>query len=512
MGNLLHHGLEEAARTAPDRAAVVDGDRTVTYGELDAWANRLAGHLAGLGVTVGDRVALCVPKSAEALAGIYGILKSGAAYVPLDPGAPPSRLATVLGDAEVAAVVRADATEALVAEVAPSSSAPVVAVDGDLDGDPGRSPSPSASLDDLGYVLYTSGSTGTPKGVMLSHRNGMAFARWAAVEFGVGPEDRIAGQAPLHFDLSTFDLFSTSLAGAAVVLVPDRALLFPTLLGRFVDEQRISVLYAVPSLLTVLATRGGLEPGALPSLQTVLFAGEVFPVRNLRLLMELLPAARFANLYGPTETNVCCWYDVTALPDVEAGPVPIGHAITGDRLAAITDTGAVAAVGEAGELCVAGETVMRGYRNDPERTAERLVEVPGLTEPGEVAYRTGDLVILGDDGDYRFVGRRDNQVKTRGYRVELGDVEAAITANPDVVDCAVVAVPDEAVSNRLVAYVVSAAPDALATDLAGRVPKYMVPERFEVVPGLPKTSTGKIDRARLTIEATALFPASPETG
>jgi acyl-CoA synthetase (AMP-forming)/AMP-acid ligase II len=223
--------------------------------------------------------------------------------------------------------------------------------------------------------------------------------------------------------------------------------------------------------------------------------------------MKLLPASRFANLYGPTETNVCCWYEVNGLPDVETGPVPIGQAVPGDRLAAVTDEGAVAGPGEVGELCVAGETVMLGYRNDPDQTAERLVDVPGLTEPGEFAYRTGDLVLLGADGDYQFVGRRDNQVKTRGYRVELGDVEAAIAANPAVVDCAVVAVPDEAVSNRLVAYVVARAESDLLADCATRVPKYMVPERFEVIASLPVTSTGKIDRTRLASEAANLLAA-----
>jgi L-proline---[L-prolyl-carrier protein] ligase len=505
VGDLLHHGLEETAEAVPERLAVVDGDASVTYGELDARANRLAGHLAGLGVGAGDRVALCVPKSIDAVVGLYGILKAGAAYVPLDPNAPATRLATVLGDAEAAAVVRSAATEVLLAEAGGGGGGAVVAVDGELDGEPGQPPPTTTGPGDLGYILYTSGSTGTPKGVMLTHGNGMAFAGWAATEFGLHADDRVAGQAPFHFDLSTFDLFSTFAAGATLVLVPDRALVFPSLLSRFVDEQQITVLYAVPSLLTVLATRGGLEAGALPTLRSVLFAGEVFPVRNLRQLMELLPAARFANLYGPTETNVCCWYDVTELPDVEAGPVPIGRAIPGDRLAAVTDEGALAPAGELGELCVTGDTVMVGYRNDPGRTAERLVEVPGLTEPGELAYRTGDLVVLGEDGDYRFVGRRDNQVKTRGYRVELGDVEAAIAANPAVVDCAVVAVPDEAVSNRLVAYVVASGDADLAADCAQRVPKYMVPERFEVVPGLPTTSTGKVDRTRLTSEATALL-------
>jgi amino acid adenylation domain-containing protein len=506
VAGLIHQALEDAAQRDPDHPAVVDGDEAITYGELRARARQLAHRLADLGVGVGDRVALCVPRSIGAVVGVYGILEAGAAYVPLDPHAPVARLASTAADAAIDVVVVGAGRTGLLDQLGIANA---VVVDGDPDelaSQPTTAPGRAVTPESPAYVLYTSGSTGTPKGVMLSHGNALAFAGWAAEEFGLGPDDRVGSQAPFHFDLSTFDLFSSCWAASTVVITPDRAMVFPAQLARHLRDRELTVLYAVPSLLTALANRGGLEPGGLPSLRTILFAGEVFPVDNLRRLMALVPAARYANLYGPTETNVCCWYEVTEPPDEGAGPIPIGRAVPGDRLAVVTEEGTLAATEEVGELYVAGETVMLGYWNDPARTDERLVEVPGLTEPGERAYRTGDLVWVGADGDHRFVGRRDSQIKTRGYRVELGDIEANIAADPSVVECAVVAVPDEAVTNRLVAYVVLEAdgdPRAVRAGCGDRLPAYMIPERFEVVRSLPTTSTGKVDRTRLAELAAA---------
>jgi L-proline---[L-prolyl-carrier protein] ligase len=527
---LVNHLLERSAAARPAATALIDGERTTSYGDLDAAANRVANVLLGLGVRRGDRVGLYLNKSTEAVVGIYGILKAGAAYVPLDPQAPPARLGYIARDAGISVLVSGpeqSGSWAAVIEAGAELSA-IVQPDGSGTG-PGGIDAPrgvrllggaevaAATADpvragtvdcDLAYILYTSGSTGTPKGVMLTHRNCLAFVEWAAEEFAVGPGDCLSSHAPLHFDLSTFDLYAAALAGARLVLVPPAASIFPARIAQLIDSMGITVWYSVPSILTMLVTRGGLEPGALPGLRAVLFAGEVFPTPHLAKLRELLPHARLANLYGPTETNVCTWWEVSELPEDGGEAIPIGRAIANVDTFAVTDAGTRAEVGEVGELYVRGPTVMQGYLGDEERTALRLVEDPFSGILHQLVYRTGDLVRELPGGDYQFLGRRDSQIKSRGYRIELGDIESALGAHPAVLECAVVAVPDDLVSNRLEAFVsarvgTEVSKAELVSFCAERIPQYMIPERFEFPEALPRTSTGKIDRSRLAAEALA---------
>ncbi|MFB8056958.1 amino acid adenylation domain-containing protein [Kitasatospora purpeofusca] len=502
----LHQLLRDAAAAHPHRTAVVDGARTLTYAELDAWSDRLAARLLASGVGRGDRVGLHLDKSAEAVAGIHGVLKAGACYVPLDPQAPLSRLRGIAEDCAVSALL----TGPRRGGGASPDDLPGLKAVLDLTDDPADTgellPDPvdtGVGPDDLAYILYTSGSTGRPKGVTLTHGNGLAFVRWAVAEFGLGPEDRMSSHAPLHFDLSILDVFGAAAAAAALVLVPARASAFPVELAQFVREAGLTVWYSVPSVLTLLLRQAGLEADPFPELRLVLFAGEVFPTPQLRRLMTLMPAARLVNLYGPTETNVCTWYEV-AQPPVTDDPVPIGRALPGVAAVVVTDVGGIATEpGESGELLISGPTVMRGYWNDPVRTEQVLVPTPvGASGAGggPWAYRTGDLVRLGADGNLVFLGRRDHQVKTRGYRVELTEIEAALHAHPAVVECAVVAVPDELVTNRLVACVVAAEGTtglALSKACRDRLPRYMIPDRFELVDALPRTSTDKTDRRAL---------------
>ncbi|MGH2852306.1 MAG: amino acid adenylation domain-containing protein [Solirubrobacteraceae bacterium] len=495
-----------AAQRDPDRPAVVGARRTLTYGELERESAMLANALVDHGVAVGDRVGLLLEKSPESLVGIYGILRAGATYVPLDDQAPVPRVAYIARDAGIRCLVTSPPRLEMTRQLrAAGAELDALIVAGDVEEDdgairqlgwpgladyPADAPSLARDPDRLAYILYTSGSTGEPKGVMLSHRNARSFVDWAAREVGVGEADRLSSHAPLFFDLSTFDLFAAAWGGATVVLVPSEVSIFPIELARFIRESQITVWYSVPSILTLLVLRGGLEPGSLETLRTVLFAGEVFPTKYLRALMDLVPRARFLNLYGPTETNVCTWYEVPrALASDEA--IPIGRAIDGVDLIVEAEDGAPAAAGEVGELLVRGPTVMHGYWGDPERTSRVL---HGGT------YRTGDLVRDSGDGELVFLGRRDAQVKTRGYRVELGDVETALYSLPAVVECVVVAIPDDAITNRLKAFVVAGGP-LNAGDLAARcrelLPRYMVPDEFELRESLPKSATGKIDRRRL---------------
>jgi amino acid adenylation domain-containing protein len=515
MDDVLHQLLHRAADTAPERVAVVDAERELTYGRLDAAADRAAHRIMALGVRPGDRVGLYFDKSVESLVGLYGVLKAGAAYVPLPTDAPAERLAYIVRDAGLRVVLTAG--EPGGGRLGPDGDLAdrLVDVGGVLDGPRVERPAVPVGPDDLAYVLYTSGSTGVPKGVMLSHRNGAAFVSWAAAEYGLTPRDRLSNHAPLHFDLSVFDVFAAAYAGAAVVLVPREVAVFPAALARFVARHGITVWYSVPSAVHQLVTRSGFGPRSLGGVRLVLFAGEVFPVEQLRRAMEWFPAADFHNLYGPTETNVCTAYPVPR-PLGPGATLPVGRPIDGVELFCRSGDGHPAGVGEPGELWVSGPTVMRGYLGDPERTAQVLRPLdPG--RPQTVAYRTGDLVSRGADGLWHFHGRRDRQIKSRGYRVELGEVEAALSTHSAVVECAVVAVPDPAAGHRIAAFVVAPGVTRsadlteelttvftaeLVVWLRRTLPAYMVPWSFGVLDELPRTTTSKIDYRMLQRMAT----------
>ena len=516
---LVNRLLTVSADRAPDDVAVRDRGRSLTYGELDLAGNRLAHVLADAGVEPGDRVGLYLDKSLESLVGIYGVLKAGAAYVPFDPHAPTTRLSYIAANAGIRVLLtgkeKADRWDGLLAgargiETLVTLNAAEGAVDAPgapvrllgetaLRTAPDTDPAVPQQPSDLAYILYTSGSTGEPKGVMLSHENALAFVDWAVEEFSITDGDRLSSHAPLHFDLSVLDLYAAAEAGATVVLVPPRAAMFPVELARFIEGEAISVWYSVPSALTMLVTRGGLPSCAFPRLRTILFAGEVFPMKYLLQLMDLLPHVNFHNLFGPTETNVCTWYDVPRFAAGETPPaIPIGHPIGGVEAYAVDEAGAPVPDGQVGELHVRGPTVMHGYWGDPERTARTLFERDGAR-----VYRTGDLVQKDPDGNFLFLGRRDAQIKSRGYRIELGDIEAALYEHPLVHECAAVAVPDELVTNRIKAVVVAREPVSeteLAEHCSSRLPRYMIPESFEFRDELPKSSTGKIARRLLEAE------------
>jgi amino acid adenylation domain-containing protein len=522
---LLHELVADSARRAPDAPAIVDGDRTFSYGELDGWSNAIARVLVAQGVTPGDRVAIHLDKSAEAVAAIHGTLKAGAAYVPFDPTSPDARLAYVAANAGIrvacTSAKKLASLGAMRALGAPLETA--VVLDADPDAAAGGESRPPRVVgasevagasrepfavrripEDLAYVLYTSGSTGNPKGVMLSHRAALGFVTWAVEAIGVTAADRCSSHAPFHFDLSIFDLYASALAGAAVVLVPATTSRFPVEVRRFIEREHITIWYSVPSILSLLARRGGLTEGALPELRVILFAGEVFPTNQRRELMRLLPHVTYWNLYGPTETNVCTAYRVPPLDAGGDAPLPIGRAVDGDETFVVTEDGRLAAPGEAGVLYVRGATVMSGYWNDPERTDAVLAPSPFHAPLRDLAYCTGDLVRERTDGNYDFLGRRDLQIKSRGYRIELGEIEAALGALDSVVETAVVAVPDEMVGNRIHAFaaVRAGTPErALVDACKARLPGYMVPERLELLDALPKTSTGKIDRRALSERA-----------
>ncbi len=502
----------------------------MTYAELEEASTRLAALLWDSGVRSGDRVGIYLPKCIDAVVGIFGTLKADAVYVPIDPSSPPLRVAHILNDCGIRHLISSSRQHSHLLAAESGIRAPeldtLVLMDREprVDGPPdhvGRvitlseidcvsaEPCDSRRIEtDLAYILYTSGSTGVPKGVMVSHRAALTFIDWTYDHFSISERDIVSSHAPFHFDLSIFDIFTTIKAGGTIALVPPHLSAFPAALARWIQDQRITVWYSVPSALTLMLTRGNFSAYDYSALRLILFAGEVFPIKYLREL-KAHTRARLFNLYGPTETNVCTYYEVKDISPDRIAPVPIGKAIANYEVFALSEDGRPIERHEKGELFARGPGLMSGYWGDPAKTDRVLVPNPLAGPYAERACRTGDIVTLDDEGNYVYVGRRDHMIKSRGYRIELGEIETILYGHPAVSEAAVIALPDEEVTNRIKAFIVPERSDALTGDelqlyCAERLPRYMVPEIIEFLESLPKTSTGKVDRQSLCSQSVLL--------
>jgi amino acid adenylation domain-containing protein len=515
---LLQHGVAEQAVRRPDAPAVVMNHETLTYGQLDALTNRLARLLKATGCVKGDRVCLLQPKAPLAIVSILAVLKADCIYVPLDPASPPARLARIVDAVEPRCLLAAGPVGHLLAEIAgPRGRLPIAIGDLTDDGSLGSGASAAFTRADLAacaadllnsrahdtdpaHILFTSGSTGAPKGVVITHANVLHFIDWALRYFDTHATDRISGHPPLHFDLSTFDIFGTLTAGAALHLVPPEASLLPNLLADFIRRSRLTQWFSVPSALGYMAKFDVVRQDDFPALKRLLWCGEVLPTPVLQYWMRRLPHVTFTNLYGPTEATIASsYYTVPAVPADPTAPIPIGVPCDGEALEVLDDDLRPAPAGELGHLFIRGVGLSPGYWRDATQTSAAFLTGPD----GGRMYRTGDLGRRGHDGLFHYAGRADSQIKSRGYRIELGEIEAAVNALPEIRESAVVALATDGFEGATICCAYVASPDASVTPaglrqaLTKSLPPYMLPARWLGLAALPKNANGKTDRGRV---------------
>jgi len=484
--------LGQAART-PGATAVVDADARLTYREFAARGCRLAHHLRAAGAGPGTVVAVALDRSADQLIAAFAVLLAGGAYLPLDPSNPAPRLAGMLADAQAPVLVtRSERLAALDAEAA-------VTVLMDLDEEeisarPSTAPEPLAGPADLAYVIFTSGSTGRPKGAMNTRAALLNRVLWAQRAFRLTPQDTVLQKTPVGFDVAVWEIFWPLLAGARIVVARPGGHRDPQYLEEIICQYQVTLAHFVPSMLQVFL--GGADLTRCASLRQVLVSGEALTVGLQQAFFDSGLEAELDNLYGPAEAGI----DVTrwhCRPDDAGVTVPIGWACDGVDIHLVDGDGRLVLGDAEGEIYIGGIQVGRGYLGQPAQTAERFVPDPFGTEPGALLYRTGDRGRRRPDGAIEFLGRTDDQVKLHGVRIEPGEIEAALSTQPEVRACAV-AVRGHGDSAALVAYVVGRAPaQQLRQALAEALPAAMIPTRYVYLDQLPLSVNGKLDRRRL---------------
>jgi amino acid adenylation domain-containing protein len=489
MAERIEERLRATIARQPHAVALIKGDRKLTYRELGERMDGMAAAVAAAGSAAGAPVAIHAAKTIETVLAMMGCLAAGVPYVPVDASLPPARRAAILGRAG-STLFLYDGSVVAPPSVA-ESSADVVDI-ASLAGS-GR----ATERSDVAYILFTSGSTGTPKGVVTTHANLLSALEWTEPFVGWGPQERVLCYAPLHFDMYPIDVYGSMGAGATVVLPDDRAVLFPQAIADLVRSHEITQFMAVPSAwIGLLRLDPGDRQDPLASLRLAIYSGEEFPAGWLRKLAERLPQTRIINVYGLVETNSVIGFEIGA-KHLALDRIPLGYPLGPNRVFLLGDDGVPLAVpGVQGEIAVHGPSLSPRYLNDPVTTQAAWTEVAGLA-----CFRTGDFGEYGDDGIIHYRGRRDARIKTRGHRVELGDVEAALASHPGVLLAVAVPRPQSDVTNELVAFVESQETSLGAAEMISwarkLLPAYMVPREVVVSTSLPRTATGKADRQAL---------------
>lgn len=511
---ILPHILERAANQKPNVIAFKFLDQTITFLELHTKSNQLALYLINQGVKKGDRIGIYMPRCLETAIAVYGILKAGAVYVPLDPFSPILRTEFVIKDCGIKHIISIPQqirkikgfSENLMIDF-------IVGIKKDMSYTRSISWEQIFTInteqykpvnilgDDLAYILYTSGSTGTPKGIMHTHSSALAFTVLVADLYEM--EGAIYGMhAPLHFDPSVQGYFAAPYAFATTIIVSDAHTKMPASLTELIEKEKITIWFSVPLALIQMLSHGELEKRDMSSLKWVLFAGEVFTTKHLRNLMNLWPFAKFSNIYGPTETNQCTNYHLENPPEGDLN-IPIGNPWGNTEIKVIDEEDKEVLFGEQGELVVRTATMMKGYWNNPTLTQKSFYKEIPVAGVEHIYYRTGDQVKQDEEGRLLFLGRNDNQIKLRGYRIELGGVESILNSHPKIQESVVLVIDNEETNEKelFAAIIQSDTTNIMIQDVKlfcqNKLPVYAVPNKIQVFGEFPRTASGKINRKKI---------------
>ena len=493
----LHSLFQQQVQKTPEAVAVVSGQEIWTYRELNQRADELASTLRALGAGPEVMVGVCMQRSFELVLSLIAILKTGACYVPLDPDYPPERLEYMIRDTKAPLLL----TQGDIRHKIPETNARVVAVHETefAAADTAAADSPGASAENAAYVIYTSGSTGRPKGVIVTHRNVVRLVQGANY-VSLGPEETILQYAPISFDASTFEIWGALLTGGKLcIMPPGRASLEE--LASAIGEFRVTTLWLTTGLFNVMVDE---HPGALRSLRQMLTGGEAGSISHLRKFLEAAPQCRLIHCYGPTENTTFTTCTDLSTDDLRSGLLSIGRPISNTQVYILDEFLQPVPIGVPGELYTSGDGVARGYLNAPELTAERFIPHP--FQPGERLYRTGDLARFLPDGQIQYLGRLDRQVKVRGFRIELSEIERELNSHPGIEDVVVIATGQASQEKKLVAYWVPAKSESLPEEelrqhLSRTLPEFMLPHVFMKLDALPLDPNGKVDRKALPAPA-----------
>jgi len=507
MITLVQQYFTESSRKFPSKEAIVCNGNSLSYSEAEKFSNSFARFLQKNGAARGALVPFFMKKSENSILSILSILKADCAYVPVDINSPAQRLLAIIKATDASIIIVDNDSKLQIESLLSEEDRPILLNISEFE------PVNTDPLDyqnlsiDIAYVLFTSGSTGVPKGVMIPHKAIIDYIEWCVETYALSENDIISNHAPLYFDNSTFDLYTSFKSGATLHLIHDELNAVLPRLIKWLTEYKITTFFCVPSVLTLLLKSRRLKPESFPDLRHIICAGEVLPPDVLRMWMEMYPSIQFTNMYGPTEITVDCSYQIiNKIPEEGALSIPIGKARNNMELFIRNEDGELTKeINIKGELLVRGTSVAYGYLGDEEKTKKTFIQNPNNSLFHDPLYCTGDLVQMNENGEFIYLGRADDQIKYLGYRIELGEIEASLTSVVQVVEGVVVFGKRSELDDHEIGALVSMKDSMdiaeLKQILLGKLPGYMVPTTIKIFEGeFPRTANGKYDRKSITNE------------